>query len=275
MFLARTKDAAAKNFEHFLAFFERHFECHIAFLRTNGGVDYQNVYLFCKPTGVARKVSEAKIQALNCKDEQMHLTILNMTRAMIFASGLPLTFCCDAAEYYTYIRNGIPTSSNANRKYPLEVLTGKAPDLSNIVVFELNYTVYRDPSKKNFAYQAPVGTVIGYSNKKKGFRVYLKKDNKFITTQHAQFIETLTEAQNRQLQRELDADDRADAYTSAPEQPKRQQAGNAKKKSQWTRQPHVTRRATKKVALSQVEAPDAGDAYLTSLSLILATTQKT
>ena len=67
VFLAQTKDAAANKFENFLVLFERRFECRIAVLRTDGGGEYQNVDLFCKSTGVARQVNEARNQASNGK----------------------------------------------------------------------------------------------------------------------------------------------------------------------------------------------------------------
>uniref|UniRef100_A0AAV1TEA7 Integrase catalytic domain-containing protein n=1 Tax=Peronospora matthiolae TaxID=2874970 RepID=A0AAV1TEA7_9STRA len=53
IFLARTKDSAAKHFEALLARFEKRFDCRIHVLRTDGGGEYANVYLFCKRTGVA------------------------------------------------------------------------------------------------------------------------------------------------------------------------------------------------------------------------------
>uniref|UniRef100_A0AAV1TAP7 Integrase catalytic domain-containing protein n=1 Tax=Peronospora matthiolae TaxID=2874970 RepID=A0AAV1TAP7_9STRA len=53
VFLAPTKYKAAKKFEHFLAFFERQFDCRIHVLRTDGGGEYANVDLFCKRTGYA------------------------------------------------------------------------------------------------------------------------------------------------------------------------------------------------------------------------------
>ena len=115
VFLAPTKDKAAKKFEHFLAFFERQFDCRIHVLRTDGGGEYANVDLFCKRTGVARQISEARNQASNGKAERMHRTILNMARSMIFASRLPLTFWGDAVEYAAYILNRSPTSANAKR----------------------------------------------------------------------------------------------------------------------------------------------------------------
>ncbi|CAI5739085.1 unnamed protein product [Peronospora destructor] len=62
VFLARTKDQAAKKFEHFLAFFEKRFNCQVHVLRTDGGGEYKNMDLLCKSAGVARQVSEARNQ---------------------------------------------------------------------------------------------------------------------------------------------------------------------------------------------------------------------
>ena len=81
-----TKDEDAKKFELFLVFFERQFESRVHVLRTDGGGEYSNVDRFCKRTGVARQISEARNQALNGKAERMHRTVLNMARSMIFAS---------------------------------------------------------------------------------------------------------------------------------------------------------------------------------------------
>jgi hypothetical protein len=44
VFLAKTKDQAAKKFEHFLSWFERRFGCRIQVLRTDGGLEYKNAY---------------------------------------------------------------------------------------------------------------------------------------------------------------------------------------------------------------------------------------
>ena len=129
VFLAPTKAKAAKKFEHFLAFFERRFNCRIHVLRTDGGGEYANVDLFCKSTGVARQISEARNQASNGKAERMHRTVLNMARSMIFTIRLPLSFWEDAVEYAAYILNRSQTSANAKRASPMEILTEHAPDL--------------------------------------------------------------------------------------------------------------------------------------------------
>lgn len=114
VFVAHTKDAAAKQFEHFLVYFEKHFNCKIHVLRTASGAEYQNVDIFCKRTGVARQKSEARNQASNGKAERMHRTIMNMARCMIFARGLPLGFWGDAVQYAAYILNR--SQSNLNTR---------------------------------------------------------------------------------------------------------------------------------------------------------------
>lgn len=54
IFLAKTKDQAAKKFKDFLIFFDKRFNCRIHVLRTDSGGEYMNVDLFCKQAGVTR-----------------------------------------------------------------------------------------------------------------------------------------------------------------------------------------------------------------------------
>ncbi|GAB9476474.1 unnamed protein product [Globisporangium polare] len=152
-FLAKTKDAAAKKFEHFLVFFEKRFDCRVHVLRTDGGGEYQNVDLFCKNTGVARQVSEARNQASNGKAERMHRTISTMARCMIFACGLPLYVWGDTVEYAAFILNRSPTRANAKRASTFEVSTKQVPDMLEIVAFGSICTVYRDPRKNSLQQQ--------------------------------------------------------------------------------------------------------------------------
>ena len=81
VFLAKTKDVAAKQFD-----------CRIHILHTDSGGEYENIDLCCKNQGVAQQRSEARNQASNGKAERVHRTMIKMVRYMIFSSGLPLTF---------------------------------------------------------------------------------------------------------------------------------------------------------------------------------------
>ena len=99
VFLARTKDAAAKQFEDLLVQIDKFLGFKIHVLRADGSGEYANVDLFCKRTGVAHQVSEARNLASNGKAERMHWTVLNLARSMMFACALPLQFWDDAVQY--------------------------------------------------------------------------------------------------------------------------------------------------------------------------------
>ena len=61
---------------------------------------------------------------------------MNVVRSMVFASGLSLIFWGDADEYAVYIlKTESPTMSNEGGISPIEVLTKKQTNISNIVVF--------------------------------------------------------------------------------------------------------------------------------------------
>ncbi|GMF44281.1 unnamed protein product [Phytophthora fragariaefolia] len=163
IFLAKTKDQAAKYFEDFLIYFEKRFECK----------------------------SEAKKLAANGKAERMHRTVMNMVRCMLLASELPLSFWVDDAEYAAYILNRRPTWANEGRKSPLEMLMGRAHSLQDIVVFGSSCAVFVGTNKKNLQKRSQPGKIVGKSEETKGYRVYLPQAHKVIITRHVSDIDTL------------------------------------------------------------------------------------
>uniref|UniRef100_A0AAV1U887 Integrase catalytic domain-containing protein n=1 Tax=Peronospora matthiolae TaxID=2874970 RepID=A0AAV1U887_9STRA len=251
VFLARTKDAAAKQFEAFLVHFEKLFGFKVHVLRTDGGREYANVDLFCERTGVARQVSEARNQASNDKAERMHRTVLNLASSMMFACALPLMFWGDAVLFAVHIFNRSPTRANAKRASPLRALTGKTPDLRGIVVFGSQCSVHRDPRKNSLLQRLERAIIVGVSKETKGYKVLLPRDNKVVVTKHIKNIETLTEAPNAQIQRAMDVGDRAggqeetDAPAAAVANVGRAEGNRETRKSRkrWTRAAHGTRGA--------------------------------
>jgi hypothetical protein len=123
VFLAKPKDQAAKKCKHFLLCFERRFVCHIQFLRTDGGQEYKNVDLFRQKTGFVRQLTDPNSPASNGKAERMHRTIFNMTRCMVFNSGLLIRVEGDADKYAACVFNQSPSQINSQ----LKLLGGKEP----------------------------------------------------------------------------------------------------------------------------------------------------
>jgi len=260
IFLAKTKDVAALKFKHFMAFFERQFNCRGHVLRTDGGGEYKPLDLFCEQTGIARQISEPRNQASNGKAERMHRTIMNMVRSMVFACGLPLSFWGDAAEYAAYILNRSPSKGNPGSKSPMEMLTKRTPDVSDIVAFGSPCTVHRDTKNMSLGVRGKSAMIIGKSDEMKGYRVYLPKDRVVVVTQHVRNVETLTVTQNEQLKRVHLQDSEELKEEEANGHPQRAVAaakakGKCRAKSRWTREKHQTRSATRKAASPGTPVP--------------------
>uniref|UniRef100_A0AAV1U6N4 Integrase catalytic domain-containing protein n=1 Tax=Peronospora matthiolae TaxID=2874970 RepID=A0AAV1U6N4_9STRA len=223
VFLAHTRDAAAKQFEAFLVHFENLFGFKVHALRTDGGREYANVDLFCERKGVARQVSEARNQASNGKAKRMHRTVLNLARSMMFACALPLILWGDACS------------------------------------------VYRDPRQNSLLQRSGRAIIVGVSEEIKGYKVLLPRDNKVVVTQPIKNIETLTKAQNAQLQREMDVSDRVggqdetDAPAAAVANDGRAEGNRATRKSRkrWERAAHGTRGASKRAEAASCQEETA------------------
>ncbi|OWZ15198.1 putative mitochondrial protein [Phytophthora megakarya] len=181
-----------------------------------------------------------------------------MARCMVFACGLPLSFWGDAVQYAAYILNRAPTNANPGRASPLKILTKQTPQLGKIVVFGSSCTVQRDPTNKNFSQRAQQGMIIGIGEEVKGYRVYLPKDKKVVTSQHVQNIETLNKTQNLHVQRLYQDRDSAEAEQESREQGsgaanqgsagkengtkvRRKVRKKSSKKKTWTRERHGPR----------------------------------
>ena len=77
------------------------------------------------------------------------------------------------------------------------MLTGKRPDLRGIVVFGSPCNVYRDPRNNSLLQRSMCAIIVGVSEKTKGYKVLLSRDNNVVATQHINTIESLTEAKTR------------------------------------------------------------------------------
>ena len=88
--------------------------------------------------------------------------------------------------------------------------------MRDIVVFGSTCDVRQEPGKNSLQRRSEKGTIIGRNDETKGYRIYLKKSNTVITTQHVRNIATLTEEQNARLLRGISSsvdDDSANADT--------------------------------------------------------------
>jgi len=82
----------------------------------------------------------------NCVVERKHQHILNVTRSLMFQSGLPKLYWCYAVSYVVHIINRLPSIS-LNGKSLYEILHDTPPTYMNLKTFgSLCYASTLEPS---------------------------------------------------------------------------------------------------------------------------------
>ena len=75
-------------------------------------------------------------------------------------------------------------------------------------MFDFLCSGYRDPRINSLLQRAQIATNIGIRGETKGYKIYLRDENRVIVTQYVKNIDTLSDAQNSQLQHAMRKEDR-------------------------------------------------------------------
>ncbi|GJX25295.1 putative RNA-directed DNA polymerase [Tanacetum coccineum] len=104
--------------------------------------------------------------------------------------GIPLRFWTECVLTATYLINRLP-SSVLNGKSPFEMIYNTKPNLSNLRVFGCLCfaTILNNPDKLGSRSEKCV--MMGYSNVKKGYRLYSLDKHQFIYSRDVRFFETV------------------------------------------------------------------------------------
>ena len=124
-----------------------------------------------------------------------------MVRSMVFASGLPMKFLGDAAEYTDYILNQSPTKANDGGVSPIELLTMKKPNLSEIIAFCSTSTVHWHTNNESLGARGKAAIIIGKTDESNRYRVYLPRESVVVVTQHVKKIGTQSTMQHERTRR--------------------------------------------------------------------------
>jgi hypothetical protein len=118
--------------------------------------------------------------------ERANRTLLNYTRTMLVASGLPKFLWGDCLEYAVWIANRVPTK--AIGKSPYEAVYGRKPDLTRAHEFGCKVLVKRNPDSKLEA-RAEEGRWIGPSRSTEdGHKVYWPKTRRVTVERDVVFV---------------------------------------------------------------------------------------
>ncbi|GMG15396.1 unnamed protein product [Phytophthora fragariaefolia] len=119
-------------------------------------------------------------------------TLAEAGRTMLWASGLPDRYWGDAVKYASCIRNRALIRANGDYRAPLDVVTGKAPKVAHILRFRSTCTAHVAHKKAaSVKRRAAKAVVIGISETQKGYRLFLSRTRKIITSADVKNIDHL------------------------------------------------------------------------------------
>uniref|UniRef100_A0A0C9QD48 POLX_0 protein n=1 Tax=Fopius arisanus TaxID=64838 RepID=A0A0C9QD48_9HYME len=168
----------------------------IKILQTDGGKEFCNRAMddYLQSFGIERRVTVPRTPEQNGVAERMNRTLMDSARCLLIQSNMSSHFWADAVATASYLRNRSPSSS-IKGNIPLEIWTGKLPDLGNIRTFGSKvHVLNKDPSKDKLASRSKEGFFIGYPRETKGYRVWLPNERKSIVTRDIKFLKSTESA---------------------------------------------------------------------------------
>ncbi|MFS8020746.1 putative RNA-directed DNA polymerase [Helianthus anomalus] len=190
-------------FENLKAFYElvlTQFKKKIKVFRSDNGTEFINnqMSVFCKQKGIIHQTSCVYTPQQNGVVERKHRHLLNTARTLMFQSGLPLRFWSDCVLTAVYIINRL-SSSVLNGKSPYELMFDFKSSLSHLRNFGCLCfsTIVNEPDK--FAYHADKCVLIGYSNVKKGYKLWCLDEKKVFYSRDVKFYEHVYPFKSKQI----------------------------------------------------------------------------
>ncbi|UYV67856.1 hypothetical protein LAZ67_5002259 [Cordylochernes scorpioides] len=114
--------------------------------------------------------------AQNGVAERKNRSLMEMTRCMLFDSGLPQSLWAEAVTTANYLHNRIP--SKATDKTPFELWTNRKPSLKHLKRFGCKAFAYIPKIKRNKLDSKVIeGIFLGYDDRSKGYRILHDTDN--------------------------------------------------------------------------------------------------
>jgi hypothetical protein len=140
---------------------------------------------YCKLHFITQRFSPTYTASMNGKAERMWRTIFEMVRSMLFDAGLSLLHWAHALYHAEYLINRLPSRA-INGKIPLQCLTGRKPDLSQLHIFGQRVCVGLEP-RPALGPQSEDGIYIGCAEDTIGHIIWIPARRNTTVSRNVQF----------------------------------------------------------------------------------------
>ncbi|KAJ0912392.1 putative RNA-directed DNA polymerase [Helianthus annuus] len=192
VYLMKHKDEVFENVKHFVSVIHTQFEKPVKIFRTGNGTEFINNQFkdFLNKQGIGHQTTCVYTPQQNGIVERKHRHLLNVARSLLFQSGLPLRFWSECILTAAYLINRTPSSVLSGRS-PYELIHGFKPSLTHLRVFGcLCFSTVLNNSDK-FSSHADKCVLIGYSNEKKGYKLWNLEKRDIIFSRDVRFYESI------------------------------------------------------------------------------------
>jgi transposase InsO family protein len=192
-YFMKAKSDVTGYMKRFITLIQTQFDKTVKAFRADGGTEYNTneILDFLKDNGIVFQRTTPASPQSNGVSERFNQTLLNMTRSLLFDSGLPKSFWAEAAAYSVYIRNRIPTSSNPDSMSPYQSLFGTVPDMSSIRLFGCKAYGKVTAYTKDLEKRSIPSYFVGIDPNSQGFKLMSEQDRNIYLSRDVYFDETI------------------------------------------------------------------------------------
>lgn len=134
VYLLREKFQVKQMLRNFISLTLRQFEKHVKIVRSDNGTEFTCLTNEFKEKGIIHQTSCVGTPQQNGRVERKHRHILNVARALLFQSSLPIKFWGESILTAAHLINRTP-SRVLKGKTPYELIYGAHPAYENLRVF--------------------------------------------------------------------------------------------------------------------------------------------
>lgn len=190
LYLLKDKSSVANIFPEFLQYIQTQYQTHVKAIRSDNALELAFSSLL-KEKGIEHYFSCPYTPQQNSVVERKHQHILNVARALLFQSKVPLQYWGECVQTSVYLINRTPSPVLQN-KSPFELLTKRVPSYDHLRAFGclcFSSTLLKDRNK--FSPRAEQCVFLGYPHGYKGYKVLNIDTNKISITRNVIFHETV------------------------------------------------------------------------------------
>jgi transposase InsO family protein len=136
IYFMKIKDEVFSQFQEFKSLVENQRGRKIKTLRSDNGGEYTSKAFkdFCAGARIKRELTVPYNPQQNGVAKRKNRAIIGATKAMLYDQDLPMFLCVEACNTTVYMQNRSPHRV-LGRKTPMEVFTGKKPEVGHFRIF--------------------------------------------------------------------------------------------------------------------------------------------